>query len=109
MAFNDPPADFETEEPFIVVTLDRDCRKQQVGEGWFSSIENVPTNAISMSIRQIRKSSSIICTVPDRRKAEALKKTVEGEVSNMVPASILQWHKDCHIFTDEEAGSLLEK
>jgi glucosamine-6-phosphate deaminase len=107
LAFNDPPADFDTEEPFIIVNLDRACRTQQVGEGWFSSLEKVPTQAISMSIRQIMKASSIICTVPDRRKAEALKKTVEGEVNNLVPASILQWHKDCHLFTDEEAGSLL--
>jgi glucosamine-6-phosphate deaminase len=107
LAFNDPPADFETEEPFIIVNLDRDCRKQQVGEGWFSSIEDVPTSAISMSIRQIMKSNSIICTVPDRRKAEALKNAVEGDVSNMVPASILQRHRDCHVFADEEAGSLL--
>jgi glucosamine-6-phosphate deaminase len=109
LAFNDPPADFETEEPFIIVHLDRDCRKQQVGEGWFSSIENVPTQAISMSILQIMKASSIICTVPDRRKAKALKKAVEGDVSNMVPASILQRHKDCHIFADEKAGLLLQK
>lgn len=109
LAFNDPPADFETDEPFIIANLDRACRKQQVGEGWFPSIENVPTQAISMSIQQIMKSSSIVCTVPDRRKADALKKTIEGEVSNMIPASILQQHKDCHIFADEEAGSLLEK
>jgi len=109
LAFNDPPADFETEEPFIIVNLDRDCRQQQVGEGWFSSIEDVPAQAISMSIRQIMKSKSVICTVPDLRKAEALKRAVEGEVSNRVPASIIQRHPDCHIFADAAAGSLLEK
>ena len=89
--------------------LDEDCRAQQVGEGWFSSIADVPTGAISMSMRQIMKASSVVCTVPDRRKAEALRNAVEGNVTNMVPASILQRHGDCHIFADEAAGSLLRQ
>ena len=109
LAFNDPPADMDTEEPFIIVELDEDCRAQQVGEGWFSSIEDVPTGAISMSIRQIMKAGSVVCTVPDRRKAEALRNAVEGNVTNMVPASILQRHGDCHIYADKEAGSLLRR
>jgi glucosamine-6-phosphate deaminase len=107
LAFNDPPADIDTDEPFITVELNEDCRAQQVGEGWFSSIADVPTEAISMSIRQIMKASSVVCTVPDRRKAEALRNAVEGNVTNMVPASILQQHGDCHIFADEASGSLL--
>jgi glucosamine-6-phosphate deaminase len=107
LAFNDPPADIDTEEPFIIVKLDENCRAQQVGEGWFSSIAEVPTEAISMSVRQIMKAGSIVCTVPDQRKAEALRKAVEGRMTNMVPASILQQHDDCHIFADNAAGSLL--
>lgn len=107
LAFNDPPADFDTEEPYIIVELDEVCRSQQVGEGWFASLTAVPTRAITMSIRQIMKAKSIICTVPDLRKAEALRNSVEGEVTNLVPASILQRHADCHVFGDGESGSLL--
>jgi len=107
LAFNDPPADFETESPYLVVDLDEDCRKQQFGEGWFPSLEAVPGKAISMSVRQIMKSGSIICTVPDERKAEAVRKAVEGEVSPKVPASILQEHGDCRLYLDGPAASLL--
>lgn len=109
LAFNDPPADFDTEDPFIVVALEKACRKQQVGEGWFSSIAEVPTHAISMTIRQMMKAECIICTVPDLRKAQALKNTVEGAVTPDVPASILQRHPDCHLFVDEPAASLLRE
>ena len=107
LAFNDPPADFETEEAFIIVELDEKCRKQQLGEGWFGTLEEVPQRAISMSIRQIMKSACIIVSVPERRKAEAVKDTLEGEVTNMCPASILQRHPRCKIFLDKEAASLL--
>ncbi|HLB73448.1 MAG TPA: glucosamine-6-phosphate deaminase [Sedimentisphaerales bacterium] len=107
LAFNDPPADFETEEPYIVVELDERCRKQQLGEGWFETLEQVPRRAISMSIRQILKSKSLIVTVPDRRKAEAVKKALEGPVTLMCPASILQQHDNCRIFLDAEAACLL--
>lgn len=106
LAFNDPPADFETEVPYLVVDLDEDCRKQQWGEGWFPDLESVPRQAISMSIRQIMKSKSIICTVPDRRKAEAVKNALQGPVTPDVPASILQLHPDCLVFMDAEAASL---
>ena len=109
LAFNDPPADFETEEPFIIVELDEKCRKQQLGEGWFETLEQVPRRAISMSIRQIMKSTHIICSVPDKRKAEAAKNAFEGPVTNMCPASILQTHPNCKIFMDEEAASLLSQ
>lgn len=107
LAFNDPPANFETEEPYIVVDLDDACRQQQLGEGWFPDFESVPKQAISMSIRQIMKSKAIICTVPDARKAEAVKGSVEGGVSPDVPASILQQHPNCRLFLDEPAASQL--
>jgi glucosamine-6-phosphate deaminase len=107
LAFNDPPADFETIEPYIIVDLDEACRRQQVGEGWFPDLDSVPRQAISMSIQQILKSESIVCTVPDVRKAEAVRQTVEGKVTNQVPASILQTHPRCWLFLDDPAASLL--
>ena len=107
LAFNDPPADFETETPYMVVDLDEACRKQQLGEGWFPDFESVPEKAISMSVQQIMKSDMIVCTVPDQRKAEAVKIAVSGPVSPDVPASILQRHPNCHLFLDREAASLL--
>ena len=109
LAFNDPPADFETEKPFIIVELDERCRKQQLGEGWFETLEQVPKQAISMSIRQIMKSACLIVSVPDKRKAEAVKNALQGQVTPMCPASILQRHKNCKIFMDEEAASLLSE
>ncbi|HUS74143.1 MAG TPA: glucosamine-6-phosphate deaminase [Sedimentisphaerales bacterium] len=107
LAFNDPPADFETEEPYIIVELDERCRGQQLGEGWFETLGQVPRRAISMSIKQIMKSTCLIVSVPDERKAEAVKNAIEGQVSPMCPASILQRHKNCKIFMDKEAASLL--
>ena len=108
LAFNDPPADFETDEPYIVVNLDDACRQQQVGEGWFKNIEEVPTQAISMSIKQILKSRAILCIVPDARKAEAVKASVELDVSRMHPASILQKHARVTLYLDRESSSLLQ-
>ncbi|MBW2207467.1 MAG: glucosamine-6-phosphate deaminase [Deltaproteobacteria bacterium] len=108
LAFNDPPADFETEEPYIVVELDEACRRQQLGEGWFASLEEVPGRAISMSIRQIMKSRTIICTVPDKRKAEAMKHCLEGEISAYHPASILRRHSSVFMYLDRDSASLLE-
>jgi glucosamine-6-phosphate deaminase len=107
LAFNDPPADFLTEDPYIVVELDAACRRQQLGEGWFATLADVPTRAISMSIRQIMKSRAIVCSVPDRRKAEAVRATVEGPVTPQTPASILQQHPDATLFLDPPAASLL--
>ncbi len=109
LAFNDPPADFETEDAYIVVDLDEKCRRQQLGEGWFRAMDDVPTRAISMSIRQITKSRCIICSVPDERKAEAVKAAVQGPVTNMCPSSILQQHDNCKLYLDEPAASLLAK
>jgi len=104
LAFNDPPADFETDQPFIVVELDEACRRQQFGEGWFPSLDDVPHAAISMSIRQIMKSANIICTAPEARKSRAVQGTVEGKLTPLVPGSILQKHPSCWIFLDEEAA-----
>ena len=107
LAFNDPPADFETEAPYIVVRLDEACRRQQMGEGWFKSMEEVPELAISMSIKQILKSKHIVCSVPDSRKAIAVKNTLEHPVSNLCPASILQSHPGCDLFLDISSAALL--
>ena len=107
LAFNDPPADFEMDEPYIVVELDEACRRQQVGEGWFGGLEDVPQQAISMSIKQIMKSKAIICTVPDKRKAEAVRNCVVGEVTPEHPASILQTHPNTFMYLDVDSASLL--
>lgn len=109
LAFNDPPADFETEVSYQVVTLDEACRRQQMGEGWFPDLDRVPTRAISMSVKQIMKSDVVVCTVPDHRKAEAVRNSLERSVSNTVPASILQQHPRCNVYLDAPAASLLSR
>ncbi len=107
LAFNDPPADFQTTRPYLIVTLDEACRQQQVGEGWFPSVADVPTQAISMSVREILRAREILCVVPDARKAKAVKATVEGDVSPMVPASILKTHPNTTLYLDQPAAALL--
>jgi glucosamine-6-phosphate deaminase len=107
LAFNDPPADFDTDEPFLLVNLDQQCRQQQVDEGWFSSLEQVPRTAISMSIRQILKARAIVCLVSGARKAEAVRLCLEGEIGPMAPASALRLHERATVFLDREAASLL--
>lgn len=107
LAFNDPPANFETEKAYLVVDLDEACRQQQFGEGWFPSLDAVPKRAISMSIRQILKSAAIILTVPDERKARAVQASVEGPITAEVPASILQTHLSVTLYLDPPAASLL--
>jgi glucosamine-6-phosphate deaminase len=107
LAFNDPPADFETEEPYLVVELDEACRRQQLGEGWFREISEVPRQAISMSVRQILKAKEIISIVPDARKAAAVKRCFEGEISAMAPASILRLHADTTVYLDKDSARLL--
>jgi glucosamine-6-phosphate deaminase len=109
LAFNDPPADFDTEKPYLVVELDEVCRRQQLGEGWFKSLNEVPRRAISMSIKQIMKSKNIICTVPDSRKAQAVKDCLEGDISPDHPASILRKHKNAFLFLDKDSAKLLKK
>jgi glucosamine-6-phosphate deaminase len=107
LAFNDPPADFETQEPYLIVDLDEACRQQQVGEGWFDSVADVPSQAISMSIQQILKARHILCVVPDQRKATAVKDCLELEVNPLHPASILQRHGQATIYLDAESAALL--
>ena len=105
LAFNDPPADFNTTAPYIYVELDVDCRQQQLGEGWFDSMDAVPTHAISMSIQHIMKSKQIICTVPGMRKAEAVHNALTRPVTPTVPASILQTHPNCDLYLDKDSAS----
>ena len=107
IAFNDPPADFETEEPYIIVNLDEACRQQQVGEAWFADISQVPQRAISMSARQILKAREILAVVPGPRKAEAVKLCLEGTISPMAPASILRRHPSATVYLDQASASLL--
>ena len=107
LAFNDPPADFDTEEPYLIVELDEACRRQQLGEGWFKSLSEVPQRAISMSVRQILKAHEIICIVPDTRKAPAVATCFEGEISANAPASILRTHPRTTIYLDNDSASLL--
>jgi len=106
IAFNDPPADFATEEPFLLVTLDDACRRQQMGEGWFPTFDDVPEQAITASVRQILKCRTILAAVPFRVKAEAVRKTLESPVDPAVPASILKTHPDMTLYLDRESASL---
>lgn len=108
IAFNDPPADFQTNAAFLVIELDEACRRQQLGEGWFPTLADVPKLALSMSVTQIMKSKAIINTVPDLRKAKAVQAALQGPVTNLCPASILQTHPDCHTFLDQNSASLLK-
>lgn len=107
LAFNDPPADFETEEPFIIVALDQACRQQQVGEGWFANLEAVPTRAISMSVRQVLKAREILAVVPDGRKAKAIAACFDGAISNRAPASILRSHGNATVYLDTNSAALV--
>jgi glucosamine-6-phosphate deaminase len=107
LAFNDPPADFQTHAPYIIVQLDEACRRQQVAEGWFEDISAVPERAISMSIRQILKAEEIICVVPDARKATAVQACLEGDISPLAPASILRTHPNTTIYLDRSSAGLL--
>jgi glucosamine-6-phosphate deaminase len=109
LAFNDPPADFDTEKPFIIVDLEEKCRMQQYNEGWFDNIADVPHQAITMSIKQIYKAKHIICSVPDMRKADAVKNCLEQPISNLFPGSILQLHPSCTYFLDKNSAAFLSQ
>jgi len=108
LAFNDPPADFETDKPYIVVNLDEACRLQQVGEGWFSGVDDVPKEAISMTVKQILRAGEIICVVPDARKAQAVRNCFKKEISPQFPASILRTHGNTTVYLDEESSAFLK-
>lgn len=107
LAFNDPPADFETEQPYLIVRLDEACRRQQVGEGWFADLSEVPKQAISMSVRQILRAENIICVVPDERKAAAVRACLEDDISPLAPASILRTHPAVTLYLDRASASQL--
>lgn len=107
LAFNDPPADFNVFKPYIVVELDDACRRQQVNEKWFETLDDVPEEAITMSVTQILKAEAIVCSVPGQRKAVAVRNTVEGPQTPDVPASILQRHPNCHLYIDRDSAALL--
>lgn len=107
IAFNDPPADFENKNAFITVTLDEKCRRQQLGEGWFDSLESVPKTAVSMTVSEILKSKAIISCVPHQVKAPAVKRTIESEITPYIPATALKSHPCWHLFLDNNAASLL--
>ena len=109
LAFNDPPADFETTRPYLPVQLDEACRRQQLGEGWFPNLAAVPTTAISMSIHQILASRRLVCTVPDLRKAPAVASALEGPESPNLPASVLRRHPAIDLFLDPDSASLLNQ
>ena len=109
LAFNDPPADFTTEEPYLVVELDEACRKQQLGEGWFKTLDDVPRRAISMSVRQILKAREILCIVPDARKASAVRDCLDGPVSPLHPSSILQTHPRATLYLDRDSAALSQR
>ncbi|TNJ68051.1 glucosamine-6-phosphate deaminase [Paenibacillus hemerocallicola] len=108
IAFNDPPADFDTREAYIVVDLDDDCKNQQVGEGWFATIDDVPKQAISMTVHQIMQANTIISCVPHKVKANAIKLTMENELTNLVPSTMLKTHADWTLYVDRESASLLD-
>ncbi len=109
LAFNDPPADFETEQPYLIVKLDDACRRQQVGEGWFANLSEVPRQAISMSVRQILKAREIVVVAPEQRKAQAVKASLEGGITPLVPASILRNHDNTAMYLDKDSASLLSE
>ena len=108
LAFNDPPADFDTQEPYAIVTLDEACRRQQLNEGWFPNFDDVPQQAISMTINQILKAKEILCIIPEARKAQAVKNCFAGEVSNMAPASALQNHSNTTVYLDAASSVMLD-
>jgi len=107
LAFNDPPADFDIEEPYIVVNLDDACRRQQVGEGWFPDFNSVPKQAISMSVKQVLKSKEILAVVPGPKKAQAIQACFDGPISPMAPSSILRTHSNATIYLDLDSAALL--
>ena len=107
VAFNDPPADFETKDAYIRVTLDDLCKQQQVREGWFPTIDDVPKQAISMTVYQIMQCQHIVSCVPYAVKAKAIRDTLENELTNMVPATMLKKHPDCTLFLDHDSASLI--
>ena len=106
LAYNEPPANFTAEEPFIVVDLAEQTRMRQVQQGSFDSLEDVPLQAVTMSIRQILKSRAILCLATGGRKAPAVHRSFASEVSPLAPASALQSHPGADVYLDLEAAHL---
>jgi glucosamine-6-phosphate deaminase len=109
IAFNDPPADFATVSPYIVVYLDDRCKMQQVNEGWFPTLKHVPATAISMSVHQIMQCRIIVSSVPHTVKADAVAMTLSNDLTNLVPATMLKQHPDWHLFLDTNSASKVVK
>ncbi len=107
IAFNDPPADFTTTDPYILVELNESCKKQQVGEGWFATMDDVPARAVSMSIHRIMQCKKIISCVPHAVKAAAVASTINNELSNQIPATMLKTHSDWTLLLDKASAALL--
>ncbi|XOV91767.1 MAG: glucosamine-6-phosphate deaminase [Bacteroidota bacterium] len=109
IAFNDPPvADFNDPKWVKIVELDEPCRKQQFGEGWFPTMNDVPTEALSLTIPAIMHSKVISCVVPDGRKAEAVHNTLYAEISTACPATILRKHENTKLFLDTASATKLK-
>ena len=109
LAFNDPAeADFDDPQPMKMVSLDRRCRQQQVGEGWFGSWEEVPEHALTLTMPTIFRIPKLILTVPDRRKAEAIRRTLHDPISSACPSTLLRNHPDVTLFLDRESASILD-
>jgi len=105
IAFNDPPADFDTQDAYIVVKLNDQCKLQQLDEGWFETLNDVPDEAVSMSVWQIMRCRSIISVVPHLVKADAVCKTLTSKVTNAIPATVLKKHPDWNLFLDQNSAS----
>ncbi|MFQ5855010.1 MAG: glucosamine-6-phosphate deaminase [Anaerolineae bacterium] len=106
LAFNDPPvADFNDPVWVKVVALDEASRRQQVGEGHFPSLDEVPTHAITLTIPALRAAKKMLCIAPERRKVEAVRKTLLGPISTACPASILRQTPHARLFLDRESAA----
>ena len=108
IAFNDPPANFDTKESFIIVELDEACKAQQVREKWFATLDDVPKIAITMTVHQIMQAKVIISCVPYPQKAQAVANTVNNDVTNMIPATILKTHPNWSLYVDKDSAALLK-
>ena len=109
LAFNDPGvADFNDQKYVKVVALDEHCRKQQYDEGWFESIEVVPKKALTLTIPTIMSAQHISCFVPEERKANAVKNTIDGDIVETCPASILRKHPSVNLYLDPPSAKLLK-
>lgn len=109
IAFNDPAeADFDDPDAMKVVTLDAECRQQQVAEGWFPSFEDVPLQALTLTIPTILNVRKLIVSIPGRRKAQSVRRALLEPISTACPATILRSHPDVTLFLDQESAGELD-